>query len=92
MLRRTSRVDAWRRAFPLALLLLLEACARWSSNSAPSISFTRVPVADEGDHSRLEAIEGRAVGARRGQEIVLYTKSEELWGGTTLHRAPIHKN
>src|SRR6266567_5316189 len=79
MLRRTSTVDAWRRAFPLALLLLFEACARWSSNSAPSISFTRVPMADEGDRSKLESIEGRAVGARPGQQIVLYTQSEELW-------------
>ncbi len=79
MLRRTTTVDAWRRAFPLALLLLLEACARWSSNSAPSISFTRVPVANEGDRSKLETIEGRTVGVRPGQQIVLYTKSEELW-------------
>jgi hypothetical protein len=79
MLSRTSTVEAWRRAFPLALLLLLEACARWSGNSAPSVSFTRVPVADEGNHSKLDTIEGRAAGARPGQQIVLYTKSEELW-------------
>ena len=79
MLRRTNMVGAWRRTFPLALLLLLDACARWSGNSAPSISFTRVPVADEGDHSKLDTIEGRAVAARPGQQIVLYTKSEGLW-------------
>src|SRR6266496_4395515 len=79
MLRRTSAVDAWRRAFPLALLLLFEACARWSSNSTPIITFTRVPVAEEGDHSKLDTIEGRTVGVRPGQQIVLYTKSEELW-------------
>ncbi len=36
-------------------------------------------MADEGDRSKLESIEGRAVGARPGQQIVLYTQSEELW-------------
>ena len=75
----TSTVEAWRRAFPLALLLLFEACARWSGNSTPSVSFTRVPKADEGDRSKLETIEGRVAGGRPGQQIVLYARSEELW-------------
>src|SRR5260221_4004495 len=78
MFRRTSMVEAWRASL-LAFLLVLDGCARWSTNSAPNISFTRVPIADEGDHSKLDTIEGRTVGVRPGQQIVLYTKSEELW-------------
>src|SRR5229473_1517905 len=78
MFRRTSMVEAWR-AFLLAFLLVLDGCARWSTNSAPLITFTRVPIAEEGDHSKVDTIEGRTVGIRPGQQIVLYTKSEELW-------------
>jgi hypothetical protein len=79
MLRRTGTVEAWRRAFPLAVLLLLGGCDRWSGNSAPCIVFTKVPAADVGGPDKLGTIEGRAPGARPGQQIVLYAKSEELW-------------
>jgi len=79
MLPRTSIVERWIRAVPLTLLLLLGSCARWSKTSAPTIVFARVPAADASGSDKMDTIEGRAPGARPGQQIVLYAKSEELW-------------
>jgi hypothetical protein len=89
MLRRTSTVDAWSRAFLLALLLLFEACARWSTNSAPTLSFSKVPAAyqespyktdiTERDY-KPDVIDGRVTGARPGQRLVLYAKTDGRWG------------
>ncbi len=79
MLPRSSTVERWMRAAPLTLLLLFGSCARWSKSSAPTIVFTKVPAADAGGPDKLGTIEGRAPGARPGQQIVLYAKSEELW-------------
>jgi len=41
----------------------------------PSIEFSRVPPAEEGGAQRVSAIEGRVIGARPGQQIVLYARS-----------------
>jgi signal transduction histidine kinase len=41
----------------------------------PSIEFSRVPPADEGGAKRVFDIEGRVIGARPGQQIVLYARS-----------------
>src|SRR5437879_13230020 len=88
MLRRTSTVDAWR-AFLLAFLLVLDGCARWSTNSAPTLAFSKVPAAEqespyktdisERDY-KTDIIEGRATGAQPGQRIVLYAKTDGRWG------------
>jgi signal transduction histidine kinase len=41
----------------------------------PSIEFSRVPPAEEGGTQRVSAIEGRVIGARPEQQIVLYARS-----------------
>lgn len=41
----------------------------------PSIEFSRVPPAEERGAQRVSAIEGRVIGARPGQQIVLYARS-----------------
>src|SRR5882762_4146192 len=79
MLPRTSTFERWMRAVPLTLLLVLGSCAWWSKSSAPNIVFTKLPATDAGGSDKLGTIEGSARGARPGQQIVLYTKSEELW-------------
>jgi signal transduction histidine kinase len=42
---------------------------------APSVEFGRVPMAGQGGTENLDEIEGRVVGARPGQRIVLYARS-----------------
>lgn len=63
-------------------LLLLVACVllaggcRWrQAGGAPSVEFSRVPMAEQGGTQKLDDIEGRVVGARAGQRIVLYARS-----------------
>ena len=77
MSARPDIVRTWKRSFLLTVVLLFAGCARWSSNSDQSITFKKVPAAD--DYAKLDTIEGRAAGFRPGQQIVLYTNSEELW-------------
>jgi len=38
-----------------------------------------VPVAGAGDSEKLSTIKGRVIGARPGQQIVLYAKGETAW-------------
>jgi hypothetical protein len=69
-----------RNAVGLAPLFLAEACRRaQSSNSGPSITFTRIPQADPAGSARHDIIEGRVTGALAGQKIVLYAKSGKWW-------------
>jgi hypothetical protein len=88
MFRRTSMVEAWR-AFLLAFLLVLDGCARWSTNSAPTVAFSKVAAAyqespyktDILEHDyKTDIIEGRATGTRPGQRIALYAKADGRWG------------
>jgi len=66
-------------AAPVAVLmgsgLLLAACGPWRPPETPSIEITRIPPAAPGGTTRLDTIEGRAIGARYGQRIVLYAHS-----------------
>ena len=45
----------------------------------PSIEFTRLPPSGEGSAAKLEFIEGRVIGAQRGQQIVLFARSGVWW-------------
>jgi hypothetical protein len=72
-------VKAWRWVHLLAPLLLLAGCGRSSNGSTPRIAITTIPAADGNNYDTLAAIEGTAVGVRPEQQIVLYTRSEELW-------------
>jgi hypothetical protein len=44
-----------------------------------SIEFTRIPQTDQGGRDKHDIIEGRAIGAAPGQQIVLYAKSGNWW-------------
>lgn len=72
-LRRCSSFSdfIWNRIGPIILAFLLCGCRLWQTKPEPTIEFSRVPVAAEGGPDKLDIIEGRVIGARPGQEIVL---------------------
>src|SRR5215207_9244213 len=79
---RPGLVGVWSPGLPLRGLLLLVACilpvggCRWrQAGGAPSVELSSVPLAEQGGTERLDRIEGRVVGARAGQRIVLYARS-----------------
>lgn len=69
--------------FPKRVLLLLFVCLLYggcrSQQTAPSIEFTTIPLAQEGGTQRLDPVEGKVDGTRPGQQIVLYARSGGLW-------------
>ena len=75
--------------FVLAVCLALTACHFASTSSAPTIVFSKVPAAYQESPYRTDILErdykrditeGRATGARPGQRIVLYAKTDGRWG------------
>jgi hypothetical protein len=69
-----------RLSVPLAVCFALNACHSSSTNSTPAIVFSRVPAADQESPGKTDIIEGRAIGVRPGQRIVLYAKTDGRWG------------
>src|ERR1700688_637887 len=76
--------------FPVLLVyFVLTGCHSSSKISAPTVAFSKVPAAEqespyktditERDY-KTDTIEGRAAGARPGQRIVLYAKTDGRWG------------
>src|SRR5712691_2573018 len=73
----------------LLVYYVLTGCHSSSKNSASTIAFSKVPAAQESDYKidiiedgdyKRDIIEGRATGARPGQRIVLYAKTDGRWG------------
>jgi len=77
-MRPHPEIIAGRQTALLVVVCLLFAGCR-STNSPPAITFSKVPIADSGGPDKTDAIEGRVTGARAGQQIVLFAKSEGLW-------------
>ena len=50
-----------------------------SHPARPTITFTRIPIADSGGSEKHDIIEGRVTGGRADQQIVLYAKSGVWW-------------
>lgn len=61
------------------LCLLAGGCQWRHGNAGPSIEFSRVPPADAAGRDQLDIIEGRVVGAKPGQQIILYSRSGSWW-------------
>jgi signal transduction histidine kinase len=59
----------------IACVLPLGGCRGRQEGGAPSVEFTRVPLAEQGGTEKLDEIKGRVVGARGGRRIVLYARS-----------------
>ena len=87
-----SRLRILARTATLSVLLgyfVLTGCHSSSKNSAPTIAFSKVAAAyqespyktdmTERDY-KTDIIDGRVTGARPGQRIVLYAKTDGRWG------------
>jgi hypothetical protein len=77
-----------QRSLLLVFCIALSSCQ--SKNSAPTITFSKVPAAyqegpyktdiNEGRDYKKDTMEGRATGARPGQRLVVYAKTDGRWG------------
>lgn len=82
--RRLPRLRHRSQSVPLAVLvgvfcLQLSNCKLSQPPADPSIEFSRVPPAGEGNPDTLETIEGRVRGAQPGQRIVLFARAGMWW-------------
>ena len=75
--------------FLVLACFLLANCNRQSSDAAPRIVFTKVPISDVGGPEITDMITGRVTGFRSGQHIVLYAKSEGRWWIQPLTQKPL---
>jgi hypothetical protein len=66
-------------ALLLALSILLSGCRPQTVTAGCSIEFSKVPQAGEGGPDKLDTIEGRVIGARPGQQVVLFARSGVWW-------------
>jgi hypothetical protein len=56
-----------------------KACHSQKPSTKPSIEISRVPPASPGGPERMDLIEGRVIGAKSGQQIVVYAKNDLWW-------------
>jgi hypothetical protein len=63
----------------LSAAVLWAACGAREPTAPPAITISTVPVAAVGGNGRLERIAGRVTGARPGQRIVLFTRTQLWW-------------
>src|SRR6266576_4100479 len=87
-----SRPHIIARAATFSVLLVyfvLTGCHSSSKISAPTLAFSKVPAAEQESpyktdlferNYKTDIIEGRATGARPGQRLVLYAKTDGRWG------------
>src|SRR6202030_4791146 len=73
----------------LLVYFVLSGCHSSSRNSAPTLAFSKVPAAEQESPYKTDISErdyktdilaGRATGARPGQQIMLYAKTDGRWG------------
>jgi hypothetical protein len=77
----------WRECFSprrkvflcLVLCAVLSSCYSGKSQTEPAIEFTKIPPAAQGGRERVDHIAGRVIGARPGQQIVIYARSGPWW-------------
>ncbi|MGH9844330.1 MAG: glycoside hydrolase family 16 protein [Blastocatellia bacterium] len=69
----------WKLSHLVVFCILLSGCRSPGANIKPSIEFSKVPQAEEGGPDKLDTIEGRVIGARPGQQIVLFARSGVWW-------------
>ena len=75
-----SSILNWKKVFlMLGCCMLLSGCHSRLADARPSIEFTRVPPAEVSRTDKLDIIQGRVIGARPGQQIVLYSKTGTWW-------------
>jgi hypothetical protein len=70
---------AGKKAALVIICFVIGGCSKWQVKMEPTIEFTNVPAAHEGGSDTAGTIEGRVVGARPGQQIVLFARSGQWW-------------
>src|ERR1700760_2489914 len=87
-----SRLHILARTATLSMLLasfVLTGCHSSSKTSAPTLAFSKIPATQESHYKtdiiedrdyKRDIMEGRVTGARPGQRIVLYAKTDGRWG------------
>jgi len=68
-----------RAAALIATCLLLDGCGRWFSKPVAKITFTDIPAVYDGGLDVLSKLSGKVDGAKSGQHLVLYARSEGRW-------------
>ena len=71
-------------ALLLGACVALNGCQSDRANRLPTIEFTKIPPAAQGGKERIDTIAGRVVGARPGQQIVIYARSGAWWVQPTV--------
>jgi hypothetical protein len=67
------------RVLLASLAILLSSCGARPADTKPSIEFSIIPQAGEGGPDKRATIAGRVVGARPGQQIVLFARAGTWW-------------
>jgi len=70
---------ACRNLWIVILVALFSGCQHPKAATGSSIKFTRVPETTQESPDKLDIIQGRVDGARKGQQIVLYAKRGDWW-------------
>jgi hypothetical protein len=71
--------DLFRKTLLMVVCILLCGCRSPRANTRPSLEFSKIPPADVGGSDKVASIEGRVIGARPGQRIVIYAKAGQWW-------------
>ena len=78
--RTFSKNFSWKKGLlAVSLYVFLTGCHTHAGSNAPSITFSKVPPANEGGSDKIDTIEGRVFGAQPGQQIVLFAKAAVWW-------------
>jgi hypothetical protein len=85
-----NRIGNWRNLI-LILCFLLPGCNWRHGSDRPVIQFIRIPPASEGGPDKLGMIEGKVIGGRPGQRIVLFAKAQSVWWVQPLEVEPFTK-
>lgn len=59
--------------------LFVASCGSPRTAVDPSIEFTTIPPADGGGPAKLAPVAGRVTGARQGQRVVVFARSDGIW-------------
>ena len=78
--RTFSKNFSWKKGLlAVSLHVFLTGCHPHAGSNALSITFSKVPPANEGGSDKIDTIEGRVSGAQPGQQIVLFAKAAVWW-------------
>ncbi len=69
----------WDQVLLLILCAVMGGCQERRNPATAAIEFTKIPPAAQGGRERVDTVAGRVVGARAGQQIVVYARSGPWW-------------